>query len=63
MWCHCRQVYLPMCYLYGTRAVGPTNSQLVQDLREELYDTPYDKIKWHKRRNLCAKVREHVGGT
>ena len=56
MWCHCRQVYLPMCYLYGTRAVGPTNSQLVQDLREELYDMPYDKIKWHKIRNLCAKV-------
>jgi squalene cyclase len=19
LWCHCRMVYLPMCYLYGTK--------------------------------------------
>ncbi|KAL9445156.1 hypothetical protein AB3S75_018196 [Citrus x aurantiifolia] len=54
MWCHCRMVYLPMSYLYGTRFVGPFNS-LILSLRKELYTLPYDSIDWDHARNLCAK--------
>ena len=53
-WCHCRMVYLPMSYLYGKRAVGPV-TQLVHDLREELYPFPYHSIDWNAARNACAK--------
>ncbi|KAL9442260.1 hypothetical protein AB3S75_020710 [Citrus x aurantiifolia] len=54
MWCHCRMVYLPMSYLYGTRFVGPFNS-LILSLRKELYTLPYHYIDWDHARNLCAK--------
>ncbi|KAH6813224.1 camelliol C synthase 1, partial [Perilla frutescens var. frutescens] len=54
MWCYCRMVYLPMSYLYGKRFVGPI-TPLVLQLREELYDQPYDEIKWRSIRHLCAK--------
>lgn len=50
-------VYLPMCYLYGRRAVGDTSLPLVQSLREELYDVPYSSIRWDQMRNKCAKAR------
>lgn len=55
-WCHCRMVYLPMSYLYGKRATGEV-TQLVLDLREELYvpEAPYGRINWDKTRNACAK--------
>eukprot|EP00245_Coleochaete_scutata_P007127 TRINITY_DN22226_c0_g1_i1.p1 TRINITY_DN22226_c0_g1~~TRINITY_DN22226_c0_g1_i1.p1 ORF type:complete len:764 (-),score=100.86 TRINITY_DN22226_c0_g1_i1:719-3010(-) len=53
-WCHCRMVYLPMCYLYGRRAVGPI-TDLVLELRKELYSVPYETINWSSCRNLCAK--------
>jgi len=54
-WCHCRMVYLPMSYLYGRRAVGPL-TDLVMDLRDELYVEPYDKIEWPMQRNNCYEV-------
>jgi len=53
-WCHCRMVYLPMCYLYAKRATGPI-TPLVMSLREELFPTPYDAVDWDKARNTCAK--------
>ncbi|GMH42745.1 hypothetical protein BSKO_10664 [Bryopsis sp. KO-2023] len=57
MWCHCRMVYLPMCYVYGSRdkltSIKPT--KLVEDLRAELYVDAYDSIDWNGCRNLCAK--------
>nr|AAT38887.1 cycloartenol synthase [Avena clauda] len=54
MWCHCRMVYLPMCYVYGKRFVGKI-TPLILELRNELYKTPYSKIDWDNARNLCAK--------
>ena len=55
MWCHCRMVYLPMCYIYGKRFVGRI-TPLLLELRKELFKDPYNKIDWDKARNLCAKV-------
>ncbi|KAF3631209.1 Beta-amyrin synthase [Capsicum annuum] len=54
MWCFSRMVYMPMSYLYGKRFVGPITPLILQ-LREELYDQPYDEINWKKVRHVCAK--------
>ncbi|KAG7025949.1 Cycloartenol synthase [Cucurbita argyrosperma subsp. argyrosperma] len=54
MWCHCRMVYLPMCYLYGKRFVGPI-TPIIRSLRKELYLVPYHEVDWNKARNQCAK--------
>ncbi|XP_073042414.1 beta-amyrin synthase 2-like [Primulina eburnea] len=54
MWCYCRMVYMPMSYLYGKRFVGPITPLILQ-LREELYDQPYDEINWRAIRHRCAK--------
>ncbi|KAH6812041.1 Terpenoid cyclases family protein [Perilla frutescens var. frutescens] len=54
MWCYCRMVYMPMSYLYGKRFVGPITPLILQ-LREELYDQPYQEINWRSIRHLCAK--------
>ncbi|XP_019189488.1 PREDICTED: beta-amyrin synthase-like [Ipomoea nil] len=54
MWCYCRMVYMPMSYLYGKKFVGPITPLILQ-LREELYDEPYDRINWRKARHVCAK--------
>jgi len=58
-WCHCRMVYLPMCYIYGLKwsydaAVDPITSAL----REELYaeGTEYDKIDWSKHMFSIAEI-------
>jgi hypothetical protein len=48
-------VYLPMSYIYGKRFVGPI-TQVVLDLRKELFTDAYDEINWDKVRNQCAKV-------
>nr|AAS83468.1 beta-armyrin synthase [Bupleurum kaoi] len=53
MWCYCRMVYMPMSYLYGKRFVAPMTPLILQ-LREELYDQPYDHINWPKVRHCCA---------
>ena len=53
-WCHCRMVYLPMSYLYGTRATAqPT--EITEHLRKELYIDDYECIDWIKTRNWCAE--------
>jgi cycloartenol synthase len=54
MWCHCRMVYLPMCYIYGIRGTGP-QSPLTEALKAELYPQPYAAINWDKARSSCAK--------
>ncbi|KAJ0076282.1 hypothetical protein Patl1_35145 [Pistacia atlantica] len=51
---HCRLTYMPMSYLYGKRFVGPITPLILQ-LREELYNEPYNNINWSKMRHLCAK--------
>ncbi|TVU33478.1 hypothetical protein EJB05_25299, partial [Eragrostis curvula] len=53
-WCLTRMVYLPMAYLYGKRFVGPVTPTILA-LREEIYDTAYEKIDWSEARNACAK--------
>ena len=53
LWCHCRQVYLPMAHLYGTRAQMPPDA-LTHALRCELYDRPYDSIRFIEHRNTIA---------
>ncbi|KAI5070087.1 hypothetical protein GOP47_0014430 [Adiantum capillus-veneris] len=54
MWCHCRMVYLPMCYIYGNRFTGKI-TETVLALRKELFKVPYEDIDWNKARNECAK--------
>ncbi|KAF3450091.1 hypothetical protein FNV43_RR06171 [Rhamnella rubrinervis] len=54
MFCYCRLVYMPMSYLYGKRFVGPITPLIIQ-LREEIYNQPYNEIEWSKVRHSCAK--------
>ncbi len=49
-WCHCRVVYLPMSYIYGTKSSMPKND-LTRSLRDELFFGEYDKIDWNKYRS------------
>ena len=53
LWCHCRQVYLPMAWLYGTRATFAGDA-LTTALREELYGTEYPTIDWPAQRERVA---------
>lgn len=39
LWCHCRQVYLPMSYCYAVRLVAEEDN-LVRSLREVLLSSP-----------------------
>ncbi|RCV05530.1 hypothetical protein SETIT_1G091400v2 [Setaria italica] len=43
-----------VAYLYGKRFVGPITPTILA-LREEIYNTPYDKIDWSEARCACAK--------
>ncbi|XP_060671354.1 beta-amyrin synthase 1-like [Ziziphus jujuba] len=54
MMCYTRLTFMPMSYLYGKRFVGPI-TPLIQQLREEIYNQPYNQIKWAKVRHCCAK--------
>uniref|UniRef100_A0A8C5H0T5 Terpene cyclase/mutase family member n=1 Tax=Gouania willdenowi TaxID=441366 RepID=A0A8C5H0T5_GOUWI len=53
LWCHCRQVYLPMSYCYAVR-LRAEEDPLVLSLREELYIQNYDTINWPAQRNNVA---------
>ncbi|KAJ3137423.1 Lanosterol synthase (Oxidosqualene--lanosterol cyclase) [Physocladia obscura] len=55
MWCHSRQVSIPMSYLYGSRFKANLDPLLLS-LRKELYLQPYETIKWSLMRNNVAKV-------
>src|SRR5690606_11446853 len=52
-WSPARQIYLPMAYLYGTRARRPADP-LVRSLREELYGRSYASIPWPRYREAIA---------
>lgn len=60
LWCHCRMVYLPMCFLYGKRysyaAPGAPGASdpLIAELRKELYPEPYESINWDATRHSVA---------
>ncbi|GBG74115.1 hypothetical protein CBR_g17826 [Chara braunii] len=47
-------VYLPMCYIYGKRFVTK-QTNLILELREELFNVPYSEINWNKARSEVAK--------
>uniref|UniRef100_A0A3B4XVJ3 Terpene cyclase/mutase family member n=1 Tax=Seriola lalandi dorsalis TaxID=1841481 RepID=A0A3B4XVJ3_SERLL len=53
LWCHCRQVYLPMSYCYAVRLAAEEDS-LVLSLRQELYVQDYATINWPAQRNNVA---------
>ena len=61
MWCHCRMVYLPMCYLYCKRFVPDTvtDDPVLVGLRKELFTDPYDTIDWDKHRDACCEIDEY----
>jgi cycloartenol synthase len=60
LWCHCRMVYLPMCYLYCARFTADVDSDAtLQSLRKELYCEPYDSIEWDDFRQTCAGIDEY----
>ncbi|RLU81791.1 squalene--hopene cyclase [Streptomyces griseocarneus] len=54
LWCHARQVYLPMAWLYGRRAAAAGDDGLVRALRAELYTEPYERIGWAAHRSAVA---------
>jgi squalene/oxidosqualene cyclase-like protein len=62
-WCHCRMIYLPMCYLYCKR-VTPNVSQdpVLLALRREIYRESdiYEKIDWEGHRQSCAAIDEYT---
>jgi squalene/oxidosqualene cyclase-like protein len=58
LWCHCRQVYLPMSWLYGRRAAVPLDA-LLQALRVELYPEGYARIDWAKHRDTLAQTEAY----
>uniref|UniRef100_A0AAQ4PZ61 Terpene cyclase/mutase family member n=1 Tax=Gasterosteus aculeatus aculeatus TaxID=481459 RepID=A0AAQ4PZ61_GASAC len=53
LWCHCRQVYLPMSYCYAVR-LAAEEDPLVLSLRQELYVQDYGTINWPAQRNNVA---------
>ncbi|KAM6463418.1 lanosterol synthase isoform 2-T2 [Liasis olivaceus] len=53
LWCHCRQVYLPMAYCYAVRLTADED-ELILSLRQELYVQDYDSIDWPAQRNNVA---------
>ncbi len=61
-WCHTRMVYLPMAYCYGHRVTMKENG-LIQELRNELFTIPYEKINWEESRNSCAATDQYTTPT
>ncbi|XP_041857392.1 lanosterol synthase-like [Melanotaenia boesemani] len=53
LWCHCRQVYLPMSFCYAVRLTAEEDP-LVLSLRQELYVQDYSTINWPAQRNNVA---------
>lgn len=58
LWCHCRQVYLPMAWLYGTRSTMPADA-LVHALRDELYDGKWSSIRWDEQRDTVSRADDY----
>lgn len=51
-WVHCRAVFLPMGYIYGSRHTSTyPGDDFTDSLKEELYTKPYEEIDWTKQRN------------
>jgi squalene/oxidosqualene cyclase-like protein len=55
LWCHCRQVYLPVAWLYGKKARIPDDALIVA-LREELYDGQWSQVDWEKAKSTLSSA-------
>ncbi len=53
LWCHCRQVYLPVAWLYGKRCVI-RETPLIRALREELYAGKWSVTDWDAARDALS---------
>ncbi|MGB0678621.1 MAG: terpene cyclase/mutase family protein [Polyangiales bacterium] len=53
-WCHTRQVFLPMSYLYGHRVVGPV-TPTIEALRREIFCEDWAHIDWSQLRMQVAE--------
>jgi squalene/oxidosqualene cyclase-like protein len=62
MWCHARQVYLPMAYLYGRRARRCAND-LVRAIRDELYGPGSEHIDWRRHRWDVSPTDDYQHGS
>jgi squalene/oxidosqualene cyclase-like protein len=58
LWCHCRQVYLPMAWLYGTRSTMPEDS-LIRALRDELYQGQWRNIRWADHKDTISGADDY----
>eukprot|EP00923_Selenidium_pygospionis_P020231 GHVN01035063.1.p1 GENE.GHVN01035063.1~~GHVN01035063.1.p1 ORF type:complete len:910 (+),score=131.48 GHVN01035063.1:5343-8072(+) len=57
LWCHSRMVYLAIAYLYGVRfrpAKSILSSDIINQLRSELFVCPYNDVKWKQSQNYCS---------
>ncbi|KAI5786471.1 terpenoid cyclases/protein prenyltransferase alpha-alpha toroid [Peziza echinospora] len=54
-WIHCRMVFLPMSYLYSKKTVFPP-TELIHQLRKELYTTDFDSIDFSIHRNTICEL-------
>lgn len=54
-WCHNRMLYLPMSYCYGHK-VKAKETDLLKDLRKELYITDYHSINWKNARKQACEI-------
>jgi squalene/oxidosqualene cyclase-like protein len=62
LWCHCRQVYLPMAWLYGKRATIP-GDELTKELRGELYGGTPARIDWARHRDTLSTTDAYRAST
>ncbi|MGY6216848.1 2,3-oxidosqualene cyclase [Methylolobus aquaticus] len=59
-YCHTRQIYLGIAYLFGVRFVATLPDGMRDALREELYDQPYDQIDFDALRHTLAASDVYV---
>jgi len=61
LWCHCRMVYLPMCFIYGKRFTYPkaASDPLIKELHQELYVQDYNHIPWGSHRQTVSVLDEY----
>ena len=62
LWCHTRQVFLPMSYGYGRRLTAPLDDA-IEALREELFVTDWKSIRWTALRYRVASADLHTPHT
>jgi lanosterol synthase len=59
-YCHTRQIYLGIAYLFGTRFIATLPEGMRDALREELYEEPYELIDFSALRHTLADSDVHV---